>query len=659
MNEDANGRSKLILSYNDDEVPPILAYSERTQARSSLDGEQTTSASYQGHLSTFLAYLVFWQDILEHCTSTEVKQTLLDHFKYLFLQQLLYPSLLESSDTDGGSSVAVLTYLRQMLEMVNHPDLVGAILGYLLGKPMQAPKVDATTRPTTIAVRRKSQLLIDHHVQKQDASPDLFTLVDLITSGLQSKSQQTISATFRLCSVLLRKQHQYTGSSLIKNRPLDLKDIQKRSLVVHQLHVDGLLDLAETLGDASELEISYDQHLYDTRNLLEQHACARPLLELPDLTCLNDDTFATVKTEKAPQRFEIDRGDQVLAFSIASLEQFFFNDIETNLGCTQVIADLALCGLVCLEPWLITTSERALRGLTRPHEPENPKLVSPTASFTSKDEVEQGLLKPSMQVAPQSETLSPIFKTLDTLIRDVESYRREIHDFTALLTERRRSLETWDFETPLEGLKGTPIKKSGDKSDDLTTPMNSPPRPVRNVQPTGSISDRLHSEKLSPSISRSSSPRGRPPPQRSPAPSLVGRLTHLQPSSSRSPSGSTSRAYSPSPLRRSNVNQSPAPPKTQLLSQSTVSLSIPMQHRITLRKGSLALSAEDTPVESIGSQASSVRSLSIDSSSKSTAVKEVSLGYLLTNVIILQEFILELAAIIEVRAGLFDEVRYS
>ena len=605
---------------------------------------------------------MFWQDILEHCTSTEVKQTLLDHFKYLFLQQLLYPSLLESSDVDGGSSVAVLTYLRQMLEMVNHPDLVGAILGYLLGKPMEAPKLEPTTRPTTIAVRRKSQLLIDHHIQKQDASPDLFTLVDLITSGLQSKNQQTISATFRLCSVLLRKQHLYTGSSIIKTRSLDVKDVQKRSLVIHKLHVDGLLDLAEALGDTSELEISYDQHLYDVRNLIEQHPCSKPLLELPDLTCLDNDTFAIAKTEKAPRHFQIDSGDQVLAFSVASLEHFFFNDIETNLACTQVIADLALCGLVQLEPWLITTSERALQGLGRPNELKALKSAFPTTSSDSTDEIVGILPTTPTQASSPSETLSPIFRAIDTLVRDVESYGREIHDFAALLAERRQSLETWDMSIPTEGPKGTPTKKFESKSDDLTTPTNSPPRPTRNAPPMGSISDRLHSEKLSPklspSISRSSSPRGRLPPQMSPAPSLVGRLTHLQSSSSKSPSRSPSRAYSPSPLRKPIVKPSSSLISQPPLSQS-VSLSMPMQRRITLRNGSLTSSMDDTPVGSLSSDASSVRSLSIDSGSKGKVVKEVSLGHLLTNVIILQEFILELAAIIEVRAGLFDEVGFS
>jgi hypothetical protein len=36
----------------------------------------------------------------------------------------------------------------------------------------------------------------------------------------------------------------------------------------------------------------------------------------------------------------------------------------------------------------------------------------------------------------------------------------------------------------------------------------------------------------------------------------------------------------------------------------------------------------------------------------------VSVSHVLTNVIVLQEFLLELAAMVQVRAGLFDEVRF-
>ena len=80
---------KLALTYNRAEAPSILAFADRSHVRGAPDAEETTSSEYQAHLATFLASLIFWQDLVEHCTSTVVKDTLLDHFQFLFLQQLL------------------------------------------------------------------------------------------------------------------------------------------------------------------------------------------------------------------------------------------------------------------------------------------------------------------------------------------------------------------------------------------------------------------------------------------------------------------------------------------------------------------------------------------------------------------------------------------
>ena len=74
----------------EEEIQPLNAsLSEGTRPKGLPDAEMTTSPDFKAHLTTFLSYLVFWQDVLEHCSSSDVKQTLLDHFKYLFLQQLL------------------------------------------------------------------------------------------------------------------------------------------------------------------------------------------------------------------------------------------------------------------------------------------------------------------------------------------------------------------------------------------------------------------------------------------------------------------------------------------------------------------------------------------------------------------------------------------
>ena len=80
---------KLVLSCNKDSMPAFMSFSEVMPPSVSQDAEESTSPDFQAHLSTFLSYLIFWQDMLEHCRSDDVKRSLLDHFKLLFLQQLL------------------------------------------------------------------------------------------------------------------------------------------------------------------------------------------------------------------------------------------------------------------------------------------------------------------------------------------------------------------------------------------------------------------------------------------------------------------------------------------------------------------------------------------------------------------------------------------
>lgn len=80
---------KLVLAMDEDTLPPAILLSETSRPKTPHDAEKTTSPDFKAHLITFLKFLIFWQDVLEHCSSSDVKQSLLDHFKLLFLQQLL------------------------------------------------------------------------------------------------------------------------------------------------------------------------------------------------------------------------------------------------------------------------------------------------------------------------------------------------------------------------------------------------------------------------------------------------------------------------------------------------------------------------------------------------------------------------------------------
>ncbi len=71
----------------------ILALSDYSVTQPDVNVESSFSAAFQVHMNTFLSYLTFWQDVLEHCKSVDVTQTLIDHFQVLFLQQILLVNL--------------------------------------------------------------------------------------------------------------------------------------------------------------------------------------------------------------------------------------------------------------------------------------------------------------------------------------------------------------------------------------------------------------------------------------------------------------------------------------------------------------------------------------------------------------------------------------
>lgn len=80
---------KLVIDHPANELPPVLAFSDYQHPKTSYEVTSSCSFEFQTHLDTFLSHLLFWQDVLNHCRSVEVKSTLLEHFQVIFLQQLL------------------------------------------------------------------------------------------------------------------------------------------------------------------------------------------------------------------------------------------------------------------------------------------------------------------------------------------------------------------------------------------------------------------------------------------------------------------------------------------------------------------------------------------------------------------------------------------
>jgi len=331
---------------------------------------------------------------------------------------------------------------------------------------------------------------------------------------------------------------------------------------------------------------------------------------------------------------------------LALMENFFLNDVETNLGLTEVLIDLASCGYTRIEGWFL--ADPATYPSSNSAYPKE-EITAPTGPRGGSDNIVPrhplfGEISLSeRELLHQTKEMSPVLSTIDKLVRKAKQFHEEIQDFSTCLLECRAMIDV-DEEAALTSVNTTDLRRTLHDIPDSSLSR------TRNQGQMESISERLRSERFLGSDSRNSSPRGRQL-DHSSNPTIIGRLSHLHISPSRSPSQSSSRAYSPSPLRHQSMASTP--PKAKVLTQRPSGALLRTIQMVgtaeNLRRHTRDLSS---------SEASSIRSVSVEPEPIGTATREVTLGHLLTNVVVLQEFILELAALIEIRAGMFEELDF-
>jgi len=544
--------------------------------------------------------------------------------------------------------------LRCIVESIDHADLLQITLHYLLALPDKPEEDTKPARPTTLARQRKSQTLVTTLAQGQEKPmPDLFTLVDLVLTSLQSRNQQTVTASLRLVSVLLRSQHQYAVSSIVKTQPLT-EELPSRTSKAHERDIGVLFSMIEDLMDNDDLEEEHEAHLQDARTLLESHCCSSRLLALPNSAVID---ILIQEKPRLVQSHTIRPEDPLVRSLVSLLEDFFVNDISTNLGLTQAIATIASCGHTRLEPWLLGDPiehehplDQTLPSVDGLDDSDHDDTITLKAKGNSGGEMNadhadksDGTRITFQEPYRHGTATSPVFAALDSLVGRVEEFRREIQEFDTYLAERRHVFRVGEDIDKALANDMHPPQRSGDS----TRPSISR---TRGVPQLGSISERLMSEASSATGSRSSSPRGRQLNDPS-TPTLVGRLNHLRISPSPSPSKPGSRAFSPSPLQQDSMASTPSR-----------RVATPMGAGDALRqKVKIKIGLNDkNNARDVGSETSSIRSESGMSEVRNAdIIREVTLSHLLTNVIILQEFMLELVAIIQVRASLFREIKFT
>ncbi|KAJ2636131.1 hypothetical protein GGF40_003191 [Coemansia sp. RSA 1286] len=170
-------------------------------------------------------------DVLFRCPSARVCSQLLKHLRDNFLHAILYPSLLESSDTDG-SSVAVMRYLESMLLVARHEDLVATIMDFLTDQPPGSSSPDSACLP--------------------------FTLRDLVYTNLQSSvSTDAVVSALNLLRLVLARHCRYSPRLIEVERaqPCGLKNAWMTNCTVavdvHRQELDMYARLMAELQDAA------------------------------------------------------------------------------------------------------------------------------------------------------------------------------------------------------------------------------------------------------------------------------------------------------------------------------------------------------------------------------------------------------------------------
>lgn len=588
---------ELSILHPDATLPAVLAMSDYSTTHTRPMAESAFSDKHKIHMATFLSYLAFWQDVLDHCRSADVKQTLLDHFQILFLKQLLYPSLLQSSDTDAGSSVAVLTYMTAILEAIEYPDLVHMMLRYLLAiqdshvASPAAPSAPTTPirpsmpprSPTALKRRQSLMLLTAPKNPDDDVEPTLFNLIDLVLNSVGSSNSQTAFAALKLLSTMMARQKHFAFGTLLK---VQRARTTAPSRTVGSLEVDlaKYMELATSVSGRFGLDDAYSRLSDDLRYTIEAQVSFKALT----LDVAADDN-------EVAGSYILPTEEPLLRALRTLLRTFFTNSIDVNLALTQTMISIASCIELRLDSWLALTpsSFSFTDDLHDVHEPWQAYLED-----EEKDAL-AALHQASRRPVWSQDSAPLLYIALQAVIRELNIVRYTVPNLEQLLAGRQNMLQAASLDAPPSeppSVMGSPTQASF-----LDIPkMSGGPQESSSTSSMGANHGATNTEAAPLSRSKAASP-------------VLNRPSDVD--TNRSPS--VRSIYQPPPPE--------APSTTDVLMQNITFASVRSEEGGHVTPGS-------QPGE-----------------------RNASLNHVLTNIVILQEFILELVAVLQVRAAVLGD----
>lgn len=513
--------------------------------------------------------------------------------------------------------------------------MVDLLLQYLFGMSEDSSQAQTPKPRSPLTSKRRMSLILLTQPDNEDdrMTPSLFSLIDLLHNSLVSSNPQTVIAALRLITVIISKDHKYCMNTLVQVTPA-MDNVPRRTHGALNAEIEAYLTLAEEVGGEAGVDEAYESQLKDALRLIESHVCSTKALSLQSLGITSAqpsyeaDTQSSVM-EVSPHFLRAD--DILFQHLLSALETFLTNNVELNLSLTESIISLASCPHLRLEGWAAV-------------EPRYYDFSHASTTESGEDQLDalRKLKQARTQPKWSSEHAPMLFHQLLRIQADIRELSTMIPDFAQLVASRKQAFHLHDDIS--EAMQNTTVH-----------PPPSNPQPNANWTPQKpqSLSQRILSGASTPI--RSSSPRGR-----TGAPDLRHTIT-----SSPRP-GNPAGAASPSPSRRqrpvSGELSKPQIPQNLLNDVLEAANSEALARRITfpLTAISRAANGMSKPEANINTDGVNSSHEEANGSSGSHAIaREASLSHILTNVVILQEFILEFVAVMQVRASMFGEVRFA
>ncbi|KAI5835008.1 hypothetical protein K523DRAFT_292313 [Schizophyllum commune Tattone D] len=670
---------------------------EQRQRSRAMGVEDAYNPDFKGQLDHFLKLLEFLQDVLRRNSAHDpdvaspmgpaIVQSIMDAVRRIFLENVVYPSVLECSDADG-SAVAVMSYIEVMIRTLRDGQLGDLLVDFLISEDnddvVRRPRhqstidLDAAAPPQAKSAdkaaksrRRRSTAMALLEMEAPDARRQSeyftatvrFTLKDLLLSNLRSKSQATATSALQLLQTMLLQHSQLCVEKLlvvtsdpkatsfpfpsldpkaVSGSPLDddedpfnptfrseedkdtippyhpLFSQPETTYATHEREMGLYMTLISRVdpshsGDA--FSTGYDHYLRDALISIQ----SQPAYQLD----IDEEAHRKLK-------HKLNVNDPVISTLLESLRKFFSNTPEYNMTLTGVVATLAHHPDRSLAGWLtfahneLPASAKQGESVPAPMDDGDDRSID----FKVENDLAKDLVfLPASSVDDDSR---PVVHTIyHGLVAQLERYRQVVENFDQYLRERRQGLL---FSENLSDALSLALEISGDQV--VPVVQQEPVRQKQKKPSTGS--------------------------------SFVSFLQDLTPRKVRPHKPSVSQEPMTPPRRNtgpSNVSASPFGPHYRRTSSINVEPFVapaPTSGPWTPAKSSKTWVPEDEDVFTSGwGERADAQAEPEQVDEAQEKPPTVTLSQLLDNVVILEESIKELVAVIHARRSLgIDSVRY-